>query len=249
MKKLNKKLMGIFLSVFMIAAFSAVASAKIKTVELNVVDEKSNEVSDGAKILALSAAYDKILEKNSLKSQNLVNQNELIPAEKLKMFKKEDGKMPLYYDFSDKSQLEVIAVNKLKEDIKNGEANKIISGLEDKDIKKSKEKAINQMQQTLENIKKVVENEDEQKKLNLNKDGVEFQKNDYIPDLEKKIEEVRNIKIEEVQKAKEFVKFKDLEDVTEKTQEHAKKIMSKEDYEKMKKAEEEFEKSLIKKNG
>ena len=248
MKKLNKKLMGIFLSVFMIAAFSAVASAKIKTVELNVVDEKSNEVSDGAKILALSAAYDKILEKNSLKSQNLVNQNELIPAGELKMFKK-DGKMPLYYDFSDKSQLEAIAVNKLEKKIKNGEANKIISGLEDEDIKKSKEKAIKQMQQKLENLKKVVENEDEQKKLNLNKDGVEFQKNDYIPDLEKKIEEVRNIKIEEVQKAKKFVKFKDLKDVTEENEEHDKKIMSKEDYEKMKKAEEEFEKSLIKKNG
>ncbi len=248
MKKLNKKLMGIFLSVSMIAAFSAVASAKIKTVELNVVDEKSNEVSDGAKILALSAAYDKILEKNSLKSQNLVNQNELIPAGELKMFKK-DGKMPLYYDYSDQSQLEAIAVNKLEEIIKNGEANKIISGLEDKDIKKSKEKAIKQMQQKLENLKKVVENEDEQKKLNLNKDGVEFQKNDYIPDLEKKIEEVRNIKIEEVQKAKEFVKFKDLKDVTEEIEEHDKSIMSKEDYEKMKKAEEEFEKSLIKKNG
>ncbi len=245
LNKLNKKLMGIFLSFSVIAAFSTAVSAKIKTVEINAVDKQSNEVSDGAKILALSAVYNKLVEKNGLKDQNMVNQNMLSGAGQLTLMKK-DGKIPLYYDYSDKDQKAVLTITKLEEAIKNGEAKKI--NLKDEDIKKSKEKAITQMQQELEKIKTIVENVDEQKKLNLDKDSVEFQKNHYIPDLEKKIEEVKNIKVEEIKKALEFVEFSDLKDVTKETEEHAKNIMSKEDYEKMKKAEEELEKSLISKN-
>lgn len=246
MRKLNKKLMGIFLSISMIATFSAVANAQIKTVELNVVDGSNGEVSEGAKVLALSAIYDKFVEQKGLKDQNLVNKNEFTTAGKLALFKNEDGKVKLYHDYSDKDKKEVSSTKELEKSIDNGEINKIV--LEKKDIEKSKDRAINQMKQNLKNVKEFVENEDAQKKSGIDKESVEFRKNTYIPDIEQKIKDTKNIKPEEVEKAQKYIKIVDLKDVTKETEEHSKKIMSKEDYEKMKKAEEEFEKSLVSNN-
>ncbi len=297
MKKLNRKLMGIFLSVSMIAAFSSVASAKIKTAKVNLEVKENTKVSDIAKCMVGVTKYDRFMEKEKINGGNIISQNMLCGAGNMPKMEN-GGKIPLFIDYTDKDQQKVKNIEKIEDGVNSNKINEI--EIKKEDVEESKKKTVKEMKLELKKIenriewydkyvkgrdkkdvdykeagKELLKNEVEilkeqgveedkiqnfkriveenlknigdlaKSNLNLEDETVKFYKDSYKNELEQKIKKVETVKPEEVEKAQKDVNIVEFKDFTKETEESIKNNCSKEDYEKMKKAEEELEKSLI----
>lgn len=178
--KLNKKILGIFLSVVIMAAFGAAANAQIKTTRFDLEFSNNKEVSDVAKILAAVTKEDIFLERQGLGTDNITRSNMLLGAGGLDFSKQNGIVMPIFNDYSDKNEVQVKDNEKLQNGVTNDEINKI--EINEEDIEKSRAKTIKQMKAKLEEMEEILKyyNENVEKGIDFKKAGKEL--------LEKKIE-------------------------------------------------------------